>query len=168
MSLFISKKIMNVIFVVIVTVSITTTTPMSVKLYLTTLRHINQIRVTQVALNSQVESLQRKRKSAMASLFLYFATIVCCLPHICRLFIIAAISEPGVYVQYFRFYALTLGKASYEKYFQVYFSKTRLRFKARLALVAAMLVSDKTKNSAYGPYVSCSCHPFIVSNSALF
>ena len=108
MSLFISKKIMNVIFVVIVTVSITTTTPMSVKLYLTTLRHINQIRVTQVALNSQVESLQRKRKSAMASLFLYFATIVCCLPHICRLFITAAISEPGVYVQYFRFYALTL------------------------------------------------------------
>ena len=108
MSLFISKKTMNVIFVVIVTVSITTTTPMSVKLYLTTLRHINQIRVTQVALNSQVDSLQRKRKSAMVSLFLYFATIVCCLPHICRLFIIAAISEPGVYVQYFRFYALTL------------------------------------------------------------
>ena len=180
-SLFISKKTMNVIFVVIVTVCITTATSMSVKLYLTTLRHINQIRVTQVALNGQVESLQRKRKSAMASLFLYFATIVCCLPHICRLFITAAISEPGVYVQYFRFYALTLVFLNSTLNPLIYCWKmTQIRNtvidKLREVFSSTFQWDEASFQSAFGtrrsdagigqkknsPYVSCSCHPFIV------
>ena len=48
---------------------IITATSLSAKLYLTIRRHINQIQVPQVAQNDQGESVQRKRKSAMASLF---------------------------------------------------------------------------------------------------
>ena len=83
-------------------------TSLNVKLYLTLRRHINQNQVPQVAQTGQRESVQRKRKSAMASLFVYLVFIVCYLPHICSLFIIAAISEPRIHVQHLQFYTITL------------------------------------------------------------
>ena len=83
-------------------------TSLNVKLYLTLRHHINQNQVLQVAQTGQRESVQRKRKSAMASLFVYLVFIVCYLPHICSLFIIAAISEPRIHVQHLQFYTITL------------------------------------------------------------
>ena len=69
--LFIPKDIMYVSFVIIQSACIITKTSLSVKLYLTIRRHINQICVQQVAQNDQGESVQRKRKSVMASLYVY-------------------------------------------------------------------------------------------------
>ena len=106
--LFIPQKIMYVSFVIIESASIITATSLSVKLYLTLRRHINKFQVPQVAQNDQVESVQRKRKSAMASLYVYLVFIACYLPNICRLFITAAIPEPRIDVKHLSFYTVTL------------------------------------------------------------
>ena len=106
--LFIPKNIMYVIFVVFTSACIINVTSLSVKLYLTLRRHINQIQVQQLARTGQGEIVQGKRKSAMASLFLYLVFIVCYLPNICTLFIIAAISEPRIDVEHLWFYTITL------------------------------------------------------------
>ena len=105
---FIPKNIMYVSFVIIISACIVTATSLSVKLYLTLRRHINQIQVPQVAQNDQGESVQRKRKSAMASLYVYLVFIACYLPDICALIIIANNSEPTIDLQPFQFYTLTL------------------------------------------------------------
>ena len=105
---FIPRNIMYVSFVIIDAACIITAISLSVKLYLTLRRHINQIQVPQVAQNDQGESVQRKRKSAMASLYVYLVFIVCYLPNICRLFITAAIPEPRIDVRHLQFYTLTL------------------------------------------------------------
>ena len=102
------KNIMYVSFAVIQSACIITATSMSVKLYLTLRRHINQIHVPQVAQNGQGESVQRKRRSAMASLYVYLIFIVCYLPNICVLIIIANISEPSNSLQHLQFYIMTL------------------------------------------------------------
>ena len=106
--LFIPKNIMYVIFVVFTSACIINVTSLSVKLYLTLRRHINQIQVQQLARTGQGEIVQGKRKSAMASLFVYLVFIVCYLPNICTLFIIAAVSEPRIDVEHLWFYTITL------------------------------------------------------------
>ena len=105
---FIPKNIMYVSFVIIISACIVTATSLSVKLYLTLRRHINQIQVPQIAQNDQGESVQRKRKSAMASLYVYLVFIVCYLPDDCVLIIIANNSEPRIDVNLLQFYTLTL------------------------------------------------------------
>ena len=102
------KNIMYVSFAVIQSACTITATSLSVKLYLTIRRHINQIQVPQVAQNDQGESVQRKRKSAMASLYVYLVFIACYLPDICVLITIATISEPRIDVIHLSFYTLTL------------------------------------------------------------
>ena len=106
--LFLSKNIMYVGFFIITSACIITATSLSAKLYLTIRRHINQIQVPQVAQNDQGESVQRKRKSAMASLYVYLVFIVCYLPDDCVLIIIANNSEPRIDVNHLQFYTLTL------------------------------------------------------------
>ena len=106
--LLIPKDIMYVSFVIIQSACIITETSLSVNLYLTIRRHINQIQAPQVAQNDQGESVQRKRKCAMASLYVYLVFIVCYLPNICVLIIIANISEPTIDLQHLHFYTLTL------------------------------------------------------------
>ena len=106
--LFIPKNIMYVSFVIINSACIITATSLSVKLYSTLRRHINKFQVQQVAQNDQVESVQRKKKSAMASLYMYLVFIVCYLPDICVLIIIASISEPTIDLKHLQFYTLTL------------------------------------------------------------
>ena len=69
---------------------------------------MNQIHVPQVAQNDQGESVKRKRRSSMASLYVYLVFIVCYLPNICVLIIIANISEPTINLQHLQFYTLTL------------------------------------------------------------
>ena len=106
--LFIPKNIMYVSVVIINSACIITATSLSVKLYLTLRRHINKFQVQQVAQNDQVKSVQRKKKSAMASLYMYLVFIVCYLPDICVLIIIASISEPTIDLKHLQFYTLTL------------------------------------------------------------
>ena len=106
--LFIPKNIMCVSFVIIMSACIVTATSLSVKLYLTLRRHINKFQVQQVAQNDQVERVRRKKKSAVALLYVYLVFIVCYLPSICRLFITAAIPEPRIDVKHLSFYTLTL------------------------------------------------------------
>ena len=106
--LFLPKNITYVSFVIIISACIITATSLSVKLYLTLRRHINQIHVPQVAQNDQGESVKRKRRSSMASLYVYLVFIVCYLPNICVLIIIANISEPTIDLQHLQFYTVTL------------------------------------------------------------
>ena len=106
--LFLPWQIMYVSFVIIESACIITATSLSAKLYLTIRRHINQIQVPQVAQNDQGESVQRKRKSAMASLYVYLVFIACYLPDICVLIIVASISEPRIDLGHLQFYTLTL------------------------------------------------------------
>ena len=106
--LYIPEDIMYVSFVIIEAACIITATSLGLKLYLTLRRHINQMQVPQVAQNDQGESVQRKRKSAMASLYVYLVFIVCYLPNDCVLIIIATNSEPRIDVNHLEFYTLTL------------------------------------------------------------
>ena len=106
--LFLPTQIMYASFAIIESACIVTATFLSARLYLTIRRHINQIQVPQVAQNDQGESVQRKRKSAMASLYVYLVFIACYLPDICVLIIIADISEPTIDLQHLQFYTLTL------------------------------------------------------------
>ena len=99
---------MHVSLVAIKLACIITATSLSVKLYRTLRRHINKFQVPQVAQNDQVKSVQRKKKSAVASLYVYLVFIVCYLPNICVLIIIANISEPTIDLQHLHFYTLTL------------------------------------------------------------
>ena len=108
LTLFLPKQIRYVSFVIIESACIVTATSLSAKLYLTIRRHINQIQVSQVAPNDQGESVQRKRKSAMATLYVYLVFIACYLPDICVLIIIATNSEPRIDVNHLQFYTLTL------------------------------------------------------------
>ena len=105
---FIPKNILLVSFGIIEAACIITTTFLSVKLYLTLRRHINQIQVPQVAQNDQGESVQRKRTSAMASIYVYLVFIACYLPEICVLITIATISEPRNDLHHLALYTLTL------------------------------------------------------------
>ena len=108
LKLWIPKNIMFVFFVIKDSSSIITATFLSIKLYLTLRRHMNQIQLTQVAQNEQGESVQRKRKSAMASLYVYLVFTVCYLPNVCVLIIIGSTSEPRNDLQHLHFYTLTL------------------------------------------------------------
>ena len=99
---------MYVSFDIIKSACTITATSLSVKLYRTLRRHINQFQVPQVAQNDEGESVQRKRKSAMASLYVYLVFIVCYLPNNCVLIITAAISETRIHVKHLKFYTLTL------------------------------------------------------------
>ena len=108
LTLFLPKQIRYVSFVIIESACIVTATSLSAKLYLTIRRHINQIQVSQVAPNDQGESVQRKRKSAMATLYVYLISIACYLPDICVLIIVASISEPRIDLGHLQFYTLTL------------------------------------------------------------
>ena len=105
---FYPKSIMHVSFVAIKLACIITATSLSVKLYRTLRRHINKFQVPKVAQNDQVKSVQRKKKSAGASLYVYLVFIVCYLPNICVLIIIANISEPTIDLQHLQFYTVTL------------------------------------------------------------
>ena len=106
--LFLPSQIMYVSFVIIESACIITATSLSAKLYLTIRRRIKQIQVPQVVQNGQGESVQRQRKSAMASLYLYLVFIACYLPDICALIIDASISEPRNSIQHLQFYTVTL------------------------------------------------------------
>ena len=106
--LFLPTQITYVSFVSIISACIITATFLSAKLYLTIRRHIDQIQVPQVAQNDQGESVQRKRKSAMASFYVYLVFIACCLPDICVLIIIATNSEPRIDKKHLKSYTLTL------------------------------------------------------------
>ena len=106
--LFIAKDIMYVSFVIIDAACIIIATFLSAKLYQTIRRHINLIQVPQVVQNDQGESVQKKRKSAMASLYVYLVFIACYLPDICVLITIATISEPRIDVIRLNSYTLTL------------------------------------------------------------
>ena len=66
------------------------------------------MQVPQVAQNDQGESVQRKRKSAMASLYVYLVFIACYLPNICVLIIIATNSEPRIDVNRLQSSTMTL------------------------------------------------------------
>ena len=106
--LFIPKTIMYPSFIIINSACIITATSLSINLYQTLRCHRNQIQVPQVTQNEQGESVQKKRKSGMASLHVYLVFIVCYLPNICSLFIITAIPEPRIDIKHLGFYTLTL------------------------------------------------------------
>ena len=107
-SFWIPTNIMFVYYAIKNLCCIITATSLSVKLKQTLRRHIIQIQIPQEAQNHQVESVERNRKSAMASLYVYLVFIVCYLPNICVLITIASISEPRNYLQHLRLYTVTL------------------------------------------------------------
>ena len=106
--LLLPTQIMYASFAIIESACIVSATFLSARLYLTIRRHINQIQVPQVAQNDQGESVQRKRKSAMASLYVYLVFIACYLPDICVLIIIATNSALSIDVDHLQFNTTTL------------------------------------------------------------
>ena len=108
LSFWIPRNIMFVYSAIVTFSCIITATSLSVKLQQILRRHITQIQIPQEAQNHQVDSVQRNRKSAMASLYVYLVFIVCYLPNACVIITIATFSEPRNDLQHLRLYTLTL------------------------------------------------------------
>ena len=108
LSFWISTNIMFAYYAIRNFSCIITATSLNVKLKQTLRHHITQIQIPQEAQNHLVESVQRNRKSAMASLYVYLVFIVCYLPNICVLITIATISEPRNDLQHLWLYTVTL------------------------------------------------------------
>ena len=80
------------------------------RMYSTARHHANQIQVLeiQVAQNSQIESAERKRKSAISMFYVYRVFLVSYLPHYCVKVAYLIQSPPSTALNGVLFYSLTL------------------------------------------------------------
>ena len=108
--LWIPKNITYILFVIGSTVSFITATFFSVKIYLAVRRHTNHIQALHANLETQNGQMQgaRKRKFAIAAVYVYLVFFVCYLPNICVLHAIAFTSTISIVTKSLRLYTLTL------------------------------------------------------------
>ena len=85
------------IFVIIFLACLITAAFLNYKIYMAVRRHAHQIQALQaqqVAQNGEVANVERVRKSAEATIYIYLVFLVCYLPNTCMLWIIVTSSNP--------------------------------------------------------------------------
>ena len=103
-----SKELANVLIITITGFCFIITAVVYCRIYFIVKHHSNQIQVqVQVAQNSQMESVARKRKSAVSTFYVYLVFLVCCLPEYC-ITVALLISPPGTALSGLLFYSTTL------------------------------------------------------------
>ena len=115
-ALWTSLNIIYVIFGIVETFGFLASTFLNYKIFLTARHHAHQIQVLhgmQEAQDGQMTSANRLRKSAVATVYLYVVFLVCYLPDICILWIMATSSEPINFaiIQYFTVTLLLLNSS---------------------------------------------------------
>ena len=109
--LWIPKSIMYVVFGITELACIIAATFFSIRIYSSVRLHVNQIQVLQLQHASQtgkMVNITMLRKFAMMSVYVSLVLMVCYLPDICTLFVIAFTSRPSTSIKHLQFYAVTL------------------------------------------------------------
>ena len=109
--LWIPKSIMYVVFGITQLACIIAATFFSIRIYSSVRLHVNQIQVLQLQQASQTGKMAKitmLRKFAMMSVYVSLVLMVCYLPDICTLFVIAFISRPSTSIKHLQSYAVTL------------------------------------------------------------
>ena len=109
--LWIPKTITLVVFGITVLACVIAATFFSIKIYLSVRLHVNEMQVLQLQhapQNAQMVNVQRMRKFAMMSVYVYFVLMICYLPQICTFFAIAFTSRPSTGIKHLYLYAMTL------------------------------------------------------------
>ena len=109
--LWIPKSIMSVVFGITEFACIIAATFFSLRIYSSVRLHVNQIQVLQLQQASQtgkIANITMLRKFAMMSVYVSLILMVCYLPDICTLFVIAFTSRPSTSIKHLQFYAVTL------------------------------------------------------------
>ena len=91
------ENVLFPIFVIIFLACLITAAFLNYKIYMAVRRHAHQIQVLQaqqVAQNGEVANVERVRKSAVATIYIYLVFLVCYLPNTCMLWIIVTSSNP--------------------------------------------------------------------------
>ena len=109
--LWIPKSIMYVVFGITELACIIAATFFSIRIYSSVRLHVNQIQLLQLKQASQtgkMANITMLRKFAMMSVYVSLVLMVCYLPDICTLFVIAFTSRPSTSIKHLQFYAVTL------------------------------------------------------------
>ena len=107
----IPKSIMYVVYGITELACIIAATFFSIRIYSSVRLHVNQIQVLQLQQASQtgkIANITMLRKFAMMSVYVSLVLMVCYLPDICTLFVIAFTSRPSTSIKHLQFYAVTL------------------------------------------------------------
>ena len=110
-SLWSSQEVMYWIIIIIQVVYVITATFLNYKIYVTVRRHAHQIHALQVlqrTQNVEMANVGRMRKSGVTSVYVYLTFLVCYLPNICILWIVAVTSEPRFIIRVLHLYTITL------------------------------------------------------------
>ena len=95
--IFLPMNIIYVIFAIIEIFCLVTATFLNCKIYMAARRHVNQIQMFQVPLETRdthLANVERVKKYVIATVYIYLVFLVCYLPDICILWIIAITSKP--------------------------------------------------------------------------
>ncbi|CAH3047229.1 unnamed protein product [Porites lobata] len=109
--LWIPKSIMFVVFGITDLACIIAATFFSIRIYLSVQLHVNEIQVLQLQhapQKAQMVNVRRMQKFAMMSVYVCLVLMVCYLPDICSLFVIAFTSRPSTGIKHSQFYTVTL------------------------------------------------------------
>ena len=110
-SLWSSQKVTYWIIIITQVVSVITATFLNYKIYVAVRRHAHQIHALQVlqrTQNDEKANVGRMRKSGVTSVYVYLTFLVCYLPNICILLIVAVTSEPRFVITVIHSYTMTL------------------------------------------------------------
>ena len=112
--LFISKKIMYLVFGVIDSACVTAASFFSARIYLSVRRHLNEVhgghlQVQPASQDGQMASVLRLRKFAIMAVYVYLVLVLCYLPDICLLLVNAFTPGSSTVTNNLLYYTVTLG-----------------------------------------------------------
>ena len=112
--LFISKKIMYLVFGVIDSACVTAASFFSARIYLSVRRHLNEfhgghLQVQPASHDRQMASVLRLRKFAIMAIYVYLVLVLCYLPDICLLLVNAFTPGSSTVTNNLLYYTVTLG-----------------------------------------------------------
>ena len=111
--LFISKKIMYLVFGVIDSACVTAASFFSARIYLSVRRHLNEVhgghlQVQPASHDRQMASVLRLRKFAIMAIYVYLVLVLCYLPDICLLLVNAFTPGSSTVTNNLLYYTMTL------------------------------------------------------------
>ena len=111
--LFIPKKIMYVVFSVIVSACVTAASFFCARIYLSVRRHLNEVhgghlQVQPASHDGQMASVLRLRKFAIMAIYVYLVLVLCYLPDICLLLVNAFTPGSSTVTNNLLYYTMTL------------------------------------------------------------
>ena len=111
---FIPKKIVHVVYSVLVSACVTAASFFSARIYLSVRRHLNEVhggylQVQPASHDGQMASVLRLRKFTIMAVYVYLVLVLCYLPDICLLLVNAFTPGSSTVTNNLLYYTVTLG-----------------------------------------------------------